>query len=154
MKAILFLVAFPLASSVAPAVELRATPHTVIHDIRTYSREESDRRHSVWTDEPAKVAPLAKELGIDLGAFKLEKGKIFAVFFHDHIKEDLVQITVNNTARSLFADYADSGIEFRLRAPEPGKKHSHLTAVVFNYSGPISHLGVRGMIFGGLSIRK
>ncbi len=66
----------------------------------------------------------------------------------------MIQITRNKTARQTFADYADSGIEFKLKALQNGKKYSHVTAVVFTPGDIPSHIGVRGMIVGGLSEKK
>jgi hypothetical protein len=125
----------------------------VVYDARAFVRDETDGRLCVYTDDSSKVAPLAKELGLDLGVFTLEKGKIFAVFFNDRIKENLIQITLNKATGGVSADYADSGIELKLKAPDAGKKYSHLTAVVFSFEGQARKLGIRGMI-PGLSEKK
>lgn len=75
-----------------------------------------------------------------------------AVFLNDNILEDLTAIVYNKNSNKTFADYADSGIEFKLKAPDEGKKYTHLTVVIFApaVNSP-SHLGLRGMISGGLS---
>lgn len=142
-----------LLASLCQAIELKPLPHQVVHDERTFLRDATDRRYSVWTDDDTKAAALFAEFKI-LKDFQLPKGKILAIFLNDRITEDLVQITFNATANRTFADYAASGIEFKLRAPPEGKKYSHLTAVVFTPEHIPSHLGLRGMVMDGLSDKK
>ena len=84
----------------------------------------------------------------------LKTGEVLAVFFNDRIEEDLVQITYNKTARQVYADYADSGIRFKLKAPENGKKYSHATAVVFTVSDMPSQIGIRSTMTDGVSEKK
>jgi hypothetical protein len=153
MKTLLLLFLAPFLATLCQAIELKALPHQVVHDQRTFIRDATDRRYSVWTDDDAKAAALFTEFRI-LEDFQLPKGKILALFFNDRITEDLVQITFNTPANNTFADYADSGIEFKLRAAPEGKKYSHLTAVVFTPEHAPSHLGVRGMVMDGLSDKK
>lgn len=136
-------------------MELEAIPHRVLEDNRTFLRDATDRRYSVWTDNPAMAKSLIETFGIrQEETFTLQKGEIFAIVLNDHITEDLVQITHNKTANTIFADCADSGIQFKLKAPEKGKKYSHLTAVVFTPPALPSHLGLRGMMVGGLSEKR
>lgn len=153
MKTILAILS--LAGITAHAVELETIPHRILEDNRTFLREATDRHYNVWTDTPAAANALIKTFGIrEEEIFALQKGEILAIFLNDHITEDLLQITHNKTANTIFADYADSGIRFKLKAPEAGKKYTHLTAVVFTPPAPPSHLGLRGMIADGLSEKK
>lgn len=133
------------------AVELEVIPHVVVHDDRTFLRDEADKRYSVWTDETARVAGLYAVLGMKAEVQALKKGEIVAVFFNDTITEDLTQMVFNKTAGEVFADYADAGMRFKLKAPPEGKKYSHVTVVVFTPAERPSHLGMRGMVQGGLA---
>jgi hypothetical protein len=156
MKNLLLLCAvvatFPRA---AQAVELEAVPHKVVADHRTFQRDQGDRRISIWTADPATVHELIREFGIPQDkSVQLGKDQIFAIFLNDQITEDLVQIAFNRTAGGVFADYASSGMEFKLRAPEEGKKYSHLTAVVFTPPIQPANLGLRGMVTSGLSEKR
>jgi len=139
-----------LVTSVQGA-ELQTLEHKVIYDERTYTRDNADRRYSVWTTDKISATKLLKDFGIQLPDFELHSGQVLAVFLNDNITEDLTQIIHNKSANHTFADYADSGIKFKLRALVDGKKYSHITAVVFTPVNMPNHLGIRGMIPGGLS---
>lgn len=143
-----------VSTAAAGAVELQRIEHKTIHDERTFVRDAVDRRYSIWTDDQAKATAAMKELGFGVVPFELKPGQILAVFFNDNITEDLVQIEHNKATRSTFAVYADSGMRFKLRRPEVGKKYSHATVVIFTPIGIPSHLGLRAMAQGGLSDKK
>lgn len=154
MKPLLILLSVWVACPLAGAIELQAIHHKTIGDQRTFVRDATDLRYSVWTDDAEKARELLASFGLQSEGFSLKKGEVLVVFLNDRIEEDLVQITRNKTARQVFADYADSGIRFKLRAPGEGKKYSHITAVVFTPEETPSHLGLRGMMSGGLSEKK
>ncbi|MEK7951478.1 hypothetical protein [Luteolibacter soli] len=154
MKALWFSILATLVAGLAHAVELKPIEHKVIHDQRTFLRDATDRRLNVWTNDPAKAAPLLKEFEFAVPDPKLQKGQVLAIFFNDTITEDLTAITHNKTANHTFADYADSGIRFKLKAPPEGKKYSHATAVIFTPADALSNLGLRGMATGGLSEKR
>lgn len=143
-----------LITACAHGVELQTLEHKVIHDQRTYTRDASDCRYSVWTDDQSKATKLLKDFGISAPALQLQKGQILAVFMNDNITHDLTQIAHNKAANDTFADYADSGIRFKLKAAPEGKKYSHVTAVVFSPVGMPSHLGVRDVVANGLSEKR
>ena len=139
----------------AQAVELEAISHQFVADNRTFQRDAGDRRISIWTADPTAARELIREFGLPQDKIlQLGKDQIFAIFLNDQIPEDLVQITFNRTAGEIFADYASSGMKFKLRAPEEGKKHSHLTAVVFTPPIQPANLSLRGMVSGGLSEKR
>jgi hypothetical protein len=118
-------------------------------------REATDKRYSIWTDSELAIAEIFSELGLPQnGIIGLKRGEVFAVFLNDRIEEDLVQIARNTSTNQYFADYADSGIKYRLRRLSEDKKFSHLTAVIFTPSEMPTHLGLRGMITNGLSEKK
>jgi hypothetical protein len=143
-----------LMTAFAQGIELHTLEHKVIHDHRTHTRDAADRRYSVWTDDTDKAKGLLKDFGIAVPDFQLLRGQVLAVFMNDNITQDLTQIVHNKTANKTFADYADSGIKFKLKALEAGMKYSHMTAVVFSPIGTPGHLGMRGMIPGGLSEKQ
>jgi len=137
------------------AVTLQSIPFKSIFDNRTFVRDVSDRRYNVWTDDSTKAQALASEFGMPQDqVIQLETGEVFAVFMNDNIAEDLVQLVYNSNTHRYFGDYADSGIQFRLRRLSDDLKYSHLTAVIFTPLSHPSHLGIRGMIQGGLSEKK
>lgn len=140
--------------SEAAPLSLESLRYEVRHDIRILQRDEKDRRTSVWTFKASEVEPILKAFGIEAKVPVLQPGQIFAVFLNDRITEDLTTIVHNKTANSTFADYADSGIRFKLQAPEAGKKYTHLTAVIFTPIGIPSQLGMRTMQADGLSEKK
>jgi hypothetical protein len=149
-----YLIMAVLMTVCAHGVELHTLDHKVIHDERTYTRDSTDRRYSNWTADQRKALNLLKDFGIVVPDFQLQKGQILAVFMNDNITQDLTQIVYNKTANDTFADYADSGIRFKLKAVAEGKKYSHVTAVVFSPVGMPSHLGVRDMIQDRLSDKQ
>ncbi len=154
MKTLLSPILTVLMAGLAHGVELLPLEHKIIHSERTHLRDSTDVRHSVWTDDPAKAAPLLKEFGFAVPDPQLQKGQVLAICFNDQLTEDLTGITHNKTANKTFADYADSGIKFKLGPPPRGKKHSHATAVVFTSTGALSHLGMRSTVIGGLSEKR
>lgn len=152
MKGLAALLALSLAT--ARAVDLEPIPHRVIDENRTYQRSATDGQISIWTTDSVTAQKLASRFGLKQEKLlSIKAGEVFAIFFSDRITEDLTQITRNRTANEIFADYADSGIRFKLQAPEKGKKYSHITAVVFTPPEMPSHLGMRGMI-QGLSLQE
>lgn len=137
------------------ALEIQSIPHRVVADDWTFVREATDKRYSIWTDSEARIPNILNELGLlQIENIKLEAGEVFAVFLNDRIEENLVQIARNGFTKAHFADYADSGIKFRLRRLSDNKKYSHLTAVIFTPLEVPSHLGLRGMMANGLSEKK
>lgn len=143
-----------LMTAFVQGVELHTLEHKVIHDERTYIRDGADRRYSIWTADQIKAVKILKDFGFVVPGFQLQDGQILAVFLNDNITQDLTRMVHNKTADDTFADYADSGIKFKLKAAEEGKKYSHVTAIVFTPSGTPNHLGIRGMIPGGLSEKQ
>ena len=154
MKSLLAPILATLIAGLAHAVELQPLEHKVVQDQRTYLRDTTDQRLSVWTDDPAKVAPLLKEFGFTAADPQLQKDQVFAICFTDRISDELTAITHNKTATSTFADYADSGIRFKLKAPPEGKKYSRATAVIFTPPGALSELGSRSLVTEGTSEKR
>ena len=144
-----------VALMTACGTEIASVPHLVVAEDRTFVRDITYKRYSIWTDSDAQISEIVSSLGIkNLDAIKLKPGEIFAVFVNDRIEEDLVQVAQNKATKQYFADYADSGVKFKLRPLSGDKKYSHLTAVIFSPSQTPSHLGMRGMISNGLSEKK
>src|SRR6478752_6120132 len=100
MKKLLILIFVTLVAGFSYCVELQTLDHKVIQDQRTCLRDKTDRRYSVWTDDAAKAAPLLKEFGFDAPDPQLQKGQILAIFFNDHITDDLTAITHNKTTKN------------------------------------------------------
>ena len=135
--------------------KLVVVPHKLIAENGTYIRDAKDQRNNVWTDDPAKARDLLQAFGIDPpGKADLHQGEILAVFLHDHIAENFLQIVENKMAGTLFADYADSGIRFKMQDPGEGKKYTRLTAVIFKTTLKPATLGIRAMIISGVSEKK
>ena len=135
--------------------DLAPVAHEVVSENRTFTRDEKDVRYNVWTDDSTKAQALLKDFGITPAKkIELQKGQILAVFLNDHITEDLVQIVENKKSRSLFADYADSGIRVKLASPGEGKKYTHLTVVIFRTDLTPSDLGIRTMLMDATSEKK
>ena len=137
------------------SVDILPIQHRIVGDNRTFVRDAGDRRYSIWTDDESKIDGIILELGLpQSGIVGLNPGEVFAVFLNDRIAEDLVQVAFNKSTKQYFADYADSGIEFKLRPLSKDKKYSHLTVVIFIPTETPSHIGMRGMISHGLSDKK
>lgn len=146
MKSLLAFVLLALPALAAPPT-LTPLKYRVIFDETKIVRPESDKRCCVWTAESSQATPLLGTFGVrSAEAVTFRKGEVFAVFLNDTITDDLTAIIRNEIADETFADYADSGIRFKLLAPPDGMKYTHLTAVVFTPAGALSRLGIRGMI--------
>ena len=143
------------ADASARAEKLTVVPHKLIAENGTYIRDAKDQRNNVWTDDPAKARDLLQAFEIDpAGKADLQQGEILAVFLNDHIAENFIQIVENKMAGTLFADYADSGIRFKMKDPGEGKKYTRLTAVIFKTDLKPVTLGIRAMIMDGISEKK
>jgi hypothetical protein len=137
-------------SKKADAVELCVIPHQVVAD-ELLVRDAADRKYNVWTDSAEKASAMLDEFGLKADKLEITQGQILAVFLNERIQEDLTQIVHNKSANQTFADYADSGREYKLKGLPKDKKYVHATAVVFRPPSKSGHLGMRGMVAGGLS---
>jgi hypothetical protein len=149
---------FLLLSSLLVVTAALAGPPTltplkckVIADQTTFTRPQSDHRCCVWTDDSTQIKPFLAQFKLNAGSAPLPEGKILAAFFNDHITETFTEIMRNEAANEVFADYADSGIMFKLAAPPAGSKYSHLTIVVFDSPMTPHSIGIRGMVRGAAS---
>jgi len=134
-----------------PAPELVALPYRVVHDQMMYLRDKDDRRYNVWTDDPAKATALLESFAVDAPAFTLKKGEVLVAFLQDDITEALTGVMCYKATGECFGDYADTGVMFKLGPTPEGKKHSHLTVVIFTPPVQQSHIRMRAMVRGGLS---
>ncbi|MGH8047785.1 MAG: hypothetical protein ACREKL_11100 [Chthoniobacterales bacterium] len=147
MKFLLAFLMLPFLAAAEPPPVLTPLKYRVLLDQRTYIRQLSDIRCCVWTDKSPDATPLLGSLGVRTAeAVTLQKGEVLAVFLNDTITETLTAMIHNETADGIFADYADSGLMFKLVAPPARMKYSHLTVVVFSPTKPVSQIGIRGMI--------
>lgn len=150
---LLVLLATSAFAQPSPRIELKPLAYRVVHDQRTFLRPVDDEMCSLWTSDPAKAGELLSALKLEIDPPALKAGEVLAAFLNDTITESITGIVFNETANETFADYADSGIRFKLMAPPDGKKYSHLTLVVFTPSQTPSNLGIRTMKQGTLSKR-
>jgi len=134
-----------------PAPELVALPYRVVHDQMMYLRDKDDRRYNVWTDDPAKVPGLLGSFHVAGDNITLKKGEVLVAFLQDDFTEALTGVMSNKATRECFGDYADTGVMFKLGPTPEGKKHSHLTVVIFTPPATPSHIGMREIVRGGLS---
>ncbi len=142
-------------AQVAFSAELKELQYDTIGDNRTFERPVSDLRYSVWTTDVEQIGILLKQFNITANSgFRIKSGQVFAIFLNDTISEEITAITYNETANQTFADYADSGLKFKLEAPREGMKYTHATAVIFLPRDKPSHLGIRSMVSGGISEKK
>jgi len=140
---VLVLAALPVfADSRAP----EPLKFSVIVDERTFTRPEGDHRCCVWTDDSAHIGKFFAALGIKAEATPLKKGQILAAFFNDRITEDFLGVMWNANNEEIFADYADSGMMFKLGTTIPGVKYSHLTVVLVDAPKTPSKWGIRGIV--------
>jgi hypothetical protein len=154
MKTLTFISFFIILAATSFGIELQKIPHRVVADEITHVRDVSDRRYSVWADNPEKASEILSEFNLKPQKFELKEKEILVVFLNDRIEEDLIQIVHNKTAGEYFSDYANSGKKFRLRRLSEDKKFTHLTAVIFSPPTIPNHLGIRSMVRDGLSEKR
>ncbi len=80
MKALVLLFSVLVAAPLASAIELQPIAHKTIGDNRIYVRDATDRRYSVWTDDPQKADELLRSFGFQRAGFALKKGEVLAVW--------------------------------------------------------------------------
>jgi hypothetical protein len=149
----LALLSTAIAAAEPPAPVLEPLKYRVVYDGRI-TRPRDDDRICIWTPKPARVGDITAQYDAKMQPPKMDDGDICAAFFNDTITEALTGVVFNETAGETFADYADSGIRFKLSAPPDGMKYSRVTIVYFTPAAPPARFGIRGMIPGGTSERS
>jgi len=116
------------------------------------TRKEDDRVYSGQIKSKAGVAEFEKTCAIDIDTSKIDFDKRMLVFgITDDISTRAVQFLRQEKIRTYVLDYADTGIEYKLRMPRKGNKHSYLQIFVLDRIDNISHVAVKNLIRNGLS---
>ena len=116
------------------------------------TRDKDDRVYSGQIKSEAGFADFQKTYGVNLNDLKLDFKKQMLIFgITDDISTRAFQLLNNIQLNSFTLDYADTGIMYKLRAAEEGKKHSHIQVFVMKKTNGISHIKVKNLIRNGLS---
>ncbi len=116
------------------------------------TREQADLVYSGQIKSQAGLAEFENAYGITLPQQNLDFTKTMLIFgITDHITTRAFQFVKQERIRTFTLDYAETGIEYRLRSPEEGKKHSYLQVFLLDRLDGISHVSVKNLIVNGLS---
>jgi|WetSurMetagenome_2_1015567.scaffolds.fasta_scaffold224150_1 hypothetical protein len=77
--------------------------------------------------------------------------QMFIFGITDDISTQAFQLLKQDKIRSFVLDYIDTGIMYKLRIPEKGKKYSYLQVFILNRIDDISHVKVKNLVSNGLS---
>lgn len=116
------------------------------------TREQADRVYSGQIKSQAGLAEFEKAYGIALPQQNLDFTKQMLIFgITDNITTRAFQFVKQERIRTFTLDYVETGIEYRLRSPEEGKKHSYLQVFLLDRVDGISHVRVKNLVVNGLS---
>jgi len=69
----------------------------------------------------------------------------------DDITTRAFQFLNQKKSRTFTLDYAETGIKYKIRTPEDGKKHSYIQVFVLKKTEGIPHIRVKNYVSNGLS---
>ncbi len=116
------------------------------------TREQADRVYSGQIKSQAGRAEFEKAYGITLPQQNVDFTKQMLIFgITDNITTRAVQFLKQERMRSYILDYADTGIEYRLRRVGEGLEYSHLQVFLLDRIDGMSHIKVKNHVENGLS---
>ncbi len=148
-------VAFSLVVSFVVA-ESEAEAYRTIHIEPVFSkmitRDKADRVYSGQITSEAGLAEFEKIYGIDVDTSQVDFGKQMLIFgITDNISSRAFQFLKQERIRVFTLDYAETGIKYKMRMPEAGKKYSYIQVFVLKKIDGIPHIRVKNSISNGLS---
>jgi hypothetical protein len=115
-------------------------------------RDCEDRVYSGQIKSEEGLAKFKNIYGIELDSALVNFNTQMLIFgITDNISTTAFQFLKQERLRSFVLDYADTGIEYKLRAPDKGKKYSHLQIFILDRMEGISHIRVKNLVANGLS---
>lgn len=150
-----------IASAILIAVnfasaEVEPEPYQKIKIEQVFSklitRDKTDHVYSGQIKTQSGLAEFEKTYGIDVDDAKMDFKKQMLIFgMTDNITTRAFQFLKQKGMNSFTLDYADTGIEYRLRRVGEGLKYSYVQVFVIDRIDGISHVKVKNLVGNGLS---
>ena len=115
-------------------------------------RDNSDRTYSGQIKSKRGLTEFEKAYGIDIDDSRVDFEMQMLVFgITDDITTRIFQFLKQKKVMVFTLDYAETGIKYKLRIPEEGKKHSYMQVFVLKKIEGVSHIRAKNHIRNGLS---
>lgn len=115
-------------------------------------RDGEDRVYSGQIKSDDGLVKFKDIYGIELDLVSVNFNTHMLIFgITDNISTTAFQFLKQERLRSFVLDYADTGIMYKMRAPEKGKKYSHLQIFILDRMDGIPHIRVKNLVANGLS---
>jgi len=116
------------------------------------TRNAEDRVYSGQIKSKDGLAKFKEIYSIDFRPGSIDFNKHMLLFgITDTIATRAFRFLKQEKTRSYVLDYADAGIEYKIRTPAKGKKHSYLQVFVLDRIDGIPHVNVKNLVRNGLS---
>lgn len=116
------------------------------------TRGKDDRVYSGQIKSKEGLMEFQKTYGIEIDTAQMDFAKQLLIFgITDNITTRAVQFLKQERVRSFTLDYADTGIEYRLRRVGEGLKYSYIQVFLLDRIDGISHVKVKNLVENGLS---
>lgn len=117
------------------------------------TRDEADRVYSGQIKSKAGLTEFENTYNIKIENLKIDFNKDMLIFgITDNISTRAFQFLKQEISASFTLDYFDTGIMYKLAAPDEGKKYFHIQVFVLNKIENIPHIKVKNLVRDGLSI--
>ncbi len=116
------------------------------------TRDNADRVYSGQIKSEAGLAEFEKTYGFDIDNSKVTfENQMFIFGITDNISSRAFQFLKQDKIRTFTLDYAETGIKYKLRMPNKGKKLSYVQVFVLKKIDGISHVRAKNSVSNGLS---
>ncbi len=115
-------------------------------------RDENDRTYSGQIKSKDGLAEFEKIYGVKVEGININFNEQMLIFgVTDEISTRAFQLLKHKNLQSFTLDYTDTGIKYKLKRPDEGKKYSYLQIFIIKKVGKISHINVKNLLRNGLS---
>lgn len=116
------------------------------------TRHRGDRVYSGQIKSEAGLMEFEKTYAVKLDDLKVDFNKQMLIFgITDEISTQAFQFLKQEKIKAFILDYFDTGIKYRLRIPDEGKKYSYIQAFILKKIEGIPHIKVKNLVRNGLS---
>jgi len=154
MKSLIIVISFTLICAHLTFAEVE--PYRIIKIESIFSkliiRNTADRVYSGQIKSKDGLIEFEGTYGITVGKSEVDFGNQMLIFgITDNISTRAFQFLKQEKIGIYTLDYAETGIEYKLRIPQKGRKHGFLQVFVLKKIEGISHIRVKNYMQNGLS---
>ena len=119
---------------------------------RIITRNKADRVYSGQIKSESGLTEFEKTYEVVIEDIAINFKKQMLIFgITDDISTRVFRFLHNKKKRSFTLDYTNTGIQYKLKPPSQGKKHSYLQVFTLKKTNGIPHIEVKNLIRNGLS---